>query len=422
MALSCFVDAFNIGTGALGTTVARSGYGFQPKACLYWWAGRLDAVDAVGLLHVRCGIGAACTPTDRCCVSTYIDHGSASAATARTHYTTECIVSVNKSAVVDANADLQSFDSDGQTLVIDDAFVTAQNVRVHCLAVGGSDLTNVATVQFQAPTTTGNADVTSLSFQPDALVLFSVGHPTVPAAATTTARLSLGVVAGGQQGVAAYEDVNGLGTTDTASYNYGGECVALFTNATTINFRAAFVSFLSNGFRLNWLEVDGSTQPYVVGLALKGGSYLVGNLLTQTDTVTTMVESGFGFQPTGVLLLSSTDAQSTQDSPGAHARMSIGAFTSPTNRGVQACMSQDASANSNAGSTVQHDACYARVTTAGALDALMDVQSVDSDGFTGIMDDADVAQAYVTYLAFGNAGVAFLGDDDACWYLFQEGA
>src|SRR4030095_5297250 len=402
MALSAFVDALNIGTGAVSSTVVRTGYGFQPKACLYWWSGGTESVDTTGALDLKAGIGVATSSTDRRCVTVQSDDSVGTSASDGKHNNAQCIERLDLTGAIDGNADLQSFDAGGQTLVIDDQFTTS--LRVHCLALGGTDLTNVATFQFQAPLATGNADFTGLSFQPDAILLFSVGLATAPPASAVSWQLSLGVATGsGAQGVVGAVDPDALGAPAPGGYGYGGECVALPTTSTLVTFRAAFVSFLSNGFRLNWLEVDGTTQPYIFGLALKGGSYLVCNLLTKLDTTTTMVESSFGFQPSGLFFLGTGNPPSTQATTSLQAVLVQGAATSTTNRGTQGWASKSG-ASSTCGSTLQHAECYADVTpaTPGTLKSMMDIQSIDSGGFTSIMDDADSVAAYVTYLAMGN--------------------
>src|SRR5262245_36073591 len=136
MALSCFVDAFNIGTGAAASTVVRTGYGFQPKACIYFWSGRTESTDAGGRLDLKPGIGVACSATDRRCVVTQSDDAAGTMATDRRHDNAQCIEALTIAGATEGLADLQSFDTDGQTLIIDTQFTT--NLHVHCLAFGGS--------------------------------------------------------------------------------------------------------------------------------------------------------------------------------------------------------------------------------------------------------------------------------------------
>jgi len=158
--------------------------------------------------------------------------------------------------------------------------------------------------------------------------------------------------------------------------------------------------WLSNGFRLNWAERGGSRR--VEYVALKGGLYVVGDLLTRTDTTTPIVEAGFGFSPKAGLLLSNTQAQSSSDTVQNDDAWSAGAFTSSTERGAQGSRDRDNQGTSQTATSVQYSEAYVRLSTTDTVDGLMDIQSVDSDGFTSIMDDADPSAAFVSYIAFGS--------------------
>src|SRR5947209_736339 len=57
--------AFNIGTGAVSSTVVTSGIGFQPKVVLFWWSGRTETVDTTGGASISRGFGVGVSPTDR---------------------------------------------------------------------------------------------------------------------------------------------------------------------------------------------------------------------------------------------------------------------------------------------------------------------------------------------------------------------
>src|SRR4029434_11297977 len=122
MALSAFVDAFNIGTGAVASTVVRTGYGFQPKACIYWWSGRTESVDTTGALDLKAGIGVATSSTDRRCVMVQSDDSVGTSATDRKHNNAQCIECLDLTGAIDGNADLQSFDAGGKSPVIHDQF------------------------------------------------------------------------------------------------------------------------------------------------------------------------------------------------------------------------------------------------------------------------------------------------------------
>src|SRR3990172_8183627 len=136
-------------------------------------------------------------------------------------------------------------------------------------------------------------------------------------------------------------------------------------------------------------------------LALKGGSYVVGDLLTSMTTGATITESGFGFSPKASLFLSHNKAQSTLDTSQAHDEVSIGAFSSTTARGAQCVFDEFGVADTDVGTAVEHDEVYCNLDTNMAVEGLMGVQSVNSDGFTLAMDDPDPAQSFVGYMAFG---------------------
>ena len=119
-----------------------TGVGFQPKAILL-------VVGALGehrrdrashaLSRIRCG-----GRDDRSASS---GHDIADAATsidaARLSRNDAVVAVMTAAGVVDGLLDLQSFDSDGFTLVVDD--VMPRDQRISYLALGGTGLTNAAT-------------------------------------------------------------------------------------------------------------------------------------------------------------------------------------------------------------------------------------------------------------------------------------
>jgi hypothetical protein len=71
-------------------------------------------------------------------------------------------------------------------------------------------------------------------------------------------------------------------------------------------------------------------------------------------------------------------------------------------------MDDDAATTAIVGTAFEYDAVYINMPgTAATVQGLMDVKTIDSDGFTMIMDDADPSQAFVWYLAFGLGGTTF---------------
>jgi len=406
------VGAFNIGTGAVGTTTPVTGTGFQPKVVLFWWSGLTSSVDLVGgvLVHKR-GFGVAVSPSDRRAVYAQSQGLADPMATDAGHHDAAAIGALTIAGAIDGLADLQSMDPNGFTLVIADQF--AANLRVHYLAMGGSDLTNAASGTLTEPGATGNQDIATVGFQPDAVLFFSAMIAADPPGTAVDSTMMIGAAAGSTPADAVWAggSNDAATTSQTISYSRAGESIALFDSAltagTATDGRAEVSSWLSNGFRLNWIEKAAACTPTcrrIHYLALKGGQYLVGDLLTQTDTTTAVVESGFGFQPKATFLVSHSATQSTQDAVQDHDSWTAGAFTSATERGTHGTWDQDNTAAAEVTGGVDHDEVYVNIGTNEAQEGLMDVQSVDSGGFTLIMDDADTSQSFVWYLAFGGLG------------------
>lgn len=405
MTLQSRHGTFLTGTGAVGSTVVITGVGFTPTAIIFYWNGRTEAIDTAGSQTHRRGMGFASSPTQRGVVSGISNDGVSPTGTAARITNAVCVSVQLNTALVDGELDLTSFDADGFTLDVTNQFGTSY--RISYLAIGGTD--NAEVGLFTLPVATGNQDtVLAGAFQPDALLLLSSGSATAPPATGVDSRFMLGMAtSASNQGVVTGGSNDGVATTDTKAYSLSGECCSLFNaSLTAIATRGQFVQFNSNGFRINFVEVSGvASQTFYLALR-GGGSYLVGNLLTQTDTVTPITESGFGFEPVGALLASANRAESIADTPTDHDSFSVGAFSDASTRGAQAVFDEDAVGTSDIGSALEFDEVYANLDAASTIQGLMDIQSVGSDGFTCIMDDADPSPSFVLYLAMGNAAPA----------------
>jgi hypothetical protein len=403
MAMNSFAGTFTTTTST--SNIVVSGVGFVPEAIIFYWSGRVGAADAIGREAHFHGFGFAASPTDRraCCV-TSVD-AAATSDGGRLQHSAACVLSCTAAGVIDGALDLVSFDADGFTLAVDDAFPRDQ--RIGFLALGG-DVTNAATGIFTIAGVTGNQDITSLAFQPDCVLFMSVGRNTDADTGNAEPTISFGAaVSSSQRGVWAGAQDQASATMDARSYCLGSECIALQPGGVgaAIAERADFVSFLSNGFRINVLETAAGSKRFHY-LALQGGNYAIGNLLSQTDTTTDIVESGLGFAPSGALFVSAGKAESTADTPTSHNRLSIGAASSTSQRNAQGILDEDATADSEVTTALEFDEVYVNIGTGSTVDGLMDVKSFDSDGLTCIMDAADPSQSFVWYLATGPAPVA----------------
>ncbi len=419
MSLSVAVRTVLIDVGTVGTTYTITGLSFQPKAIKCFWAGHSSASDAISAtLDSKQGVGFATGAADRRCAFTNQVDASDS---------TQCDSYVHNAAVIGildgagalaGLADVQSFDSGGVTFVIDQQFGAA--LRVTVLLLGGSDITNASTVEFQLPASTGNFDVTSLAFQGDFAFFAHAFTLTAPPAGRLHASLGIGAAkSSSEQAVLVMSSLDNQTASDTARYCLDAlECIAGISASAAL-VRCSFVSWLSNGFRVNVLEVGSQIQ--VIGLVLKGGSYAIKSFVTQTDTVTPIAVTGAGFTPVGGFVASHLTSESTQDTIQAQAAMSMGAFESASARAAQLSTSKDnLPAGIDSVVAIEYDAVYIREDTGSAganLVGLMDVQSMDADGVTFIMDDADPDQAFAWTVLFGNAAA---GGSAAALLLMQQ--
>lgn len=394
--------SFLTGTGAVASTISVTGVGFVPKALVLWWNGRTEAIDTVGSATHKRGIGFAVSPTDRRAGTNISIDAVNPTDTAARHTDVACVSVLLNSSTVDGELDLQSMDADGFTLVVDNQFATSY--RIFYMAIGGEDVVNAASGQSTIPTVAGNASVTGLPFQPDCVLLFTTRQSSAPPLTGVDSILSIGAaVSASSQAVWAVGGNGVVTPSQTIGYARSGECLASLNNSLTVtDSHAVFVAFTADGFTLNWTEVSG-TAVYFHYLAIKGGSYTVGTLTTQTDTVTAITAPTPGYTATAGIFVSACRAESTSDTVTDNDQWSMGGFSSATQRDAAGVLDEDNVATSDTNTAIEFDAVYANVSAAGAIQGLMDITSVSLGAVSLIMDDADPSAAFVWYLTFGPA-------------------
>src|SRR3990167_4632438 len=395
MGYNSFVGSFNIDPTKTATeTQAITGLGFQPKIVLFWWGGSTGTVDTVAGGAINIGFGAAISSTSRSCINTISEDAQASSDTYKFQDTDQIMRAYTDTDTLDGLLDFSSMDAGGFTVVYDDQFTQAY--RISYLALGGTDLTNVYIGSQQQPASTGNYSVTGVGFQPDAVLFFYTRGATADVG-SNHGYVGLGMATGSSnQGVAAIGTVDGQATTITSGYGYNGECMSTAVPPTGVGEREAFVSLDADGFTNNCLEVTSRSFYYFV--ALKGGQYSVGDITTRTDG--NDIAETVGFTPVALLFASANRALSTQNASTAHARISIGAGTSTSNRACAAISDENNLADSETAYANYDSAVYANVAD-DAIVGLMDIKSIDDSGFTCVMDDFDPVACWVTYLAIG---------------------
>lgn len=414
MALEFDVKSLLIDTGVATTTYQITGLSFQPKAIRVWWCGHDSATDALSaLIDIRMGMGFATSPTNRMCVGTNQEDGVSNTQCDSYLHDAAVIVTLDNTGALQGVIDIQSFDSDGITFVVDVQLSAA--IRVIVELYGGADITDAIVVDVQSPAGTGNFDTTTIGFRGDILFTANTFTLSAPPAGRVHASFGCGAaVSASEQAVLATTSLDNQATTDTTRYCLDSvECIAGINTAGGL-VRHAFVDWLSNGFTLNALEVN--SQMRFIALVIKGGSWAVRTFLTQTDTSTVISVSGLSFTPKGGTLFSHGSTESTQDTIQAHCQICLGAFTSTSNRFAHLASSRDnvgGGLGIDAVVGVEYDACLTieDATSAGANQrAIMDVNTMQADGVDFIMDDADTAQTFVAGVFVGDSPAAPAGN------------
>lgn len=160
------VGAFNTGTGT--ADVAVTDPGFTPDLVLFWWTGRTESVDTIGLLDVHRGFGwtIGTAAGNNRAVAANTDHGNANGTSRSAHSADACILTVDFAAspAISGAAKLKSFDSGGFTLQITDAFPA--DFRIHYWAIKLPSGFQLATGD-STEGTTANQSITAPNFLPD---------------------------------------------------------------------------------------------------------------------------------------------------------------------------------------------------------------------------------------------------------------
>jgi hypothetical protein len=399
--LSAKAGTTSSGTATAGNTVAVTGVGFQPKAIIFFWS-NATSTNATANGTIGRGIGFATSPTDRRYVDALSHHNQAAANEGVSYRDDCCVVLMNTSAGTPTagRLDLQSMDSDGFTLVVDEQFGT--NVVFSWIALGGTKLTNAVTFAIQEPGSTGNQAFTGIGFQPDVLLFAAAGGTTTAPAWVDHSVMSFGFANGITSAVLADAGEDASDPTVCTSYIKSGECIALHNaTATATDFRASLTSMDSDGFTLNVAE-RASTR-WIFGLALRGPSSFIGNFVASTTPTTTQAHSGFGFTPKAIIGMANRNAESTSDTTvKADRAWCVGGCTEigASTRHGHASLARDAVATSACAKGMRTDTwIYTDFPGTGTLGQI-DIDTIDSDGFTTIIDDADTAM-FIPYLALG---------------------
>jgi hypothetical protein len=191
--------------------------------------------------HQR-GVGFAVSNTDCCAVTAESTTGLSSSQTDHRQDNANAIVVISNTATaaVAGTAALSAkanWPANGFQLTIGTAFTAS--LRVHFLALGGSDLTNAHTGNFSNPTAVNAAyDVTTVGFQPDCVFFLGMGSSTAPPSQAVDSGMFLGfALSSTQQGILLGGSNDASTTTVTRSYCTDAECVGGMTGGRALRCR-----------------------------------------------------------------------------------------------------------------------------------------------------------------------------------------
>ncbi len=397
------VGSFSIAsTDTVGTTIPITGLDFTPKGIICWWSGRTELVDTLGRSDIHAGMGYASSPTSRGMAMGQGEDGVGTTNLDDAHHLDALVGNIQTGGgTLDGLADLDSIEADGFTIIIDQQF--GLDLEIQFLAFGGDLVEEVAVDLFQSQNSIGTQDITSLSFQPTSVLMLSVGTGAGPPSIFTDMQFTVAAMKSTtEQGMVGSGSRNGQGTAQGESLAHQGDEAfsTIRYTAGSMDNRFKFDSFLVNGFRVEHLQADDDD---IIFMAIKGANFAIGELQTRTDGANIVV-NGLDFKPSAVMFFSHNG---TEDDPATGGRdsaiLSIGAATGPSERSASYRSDVDNLGTSRLATAVEFDAVYINTDEAAApaITGLMDLVSMESDGFITVMDDPDPTAAFVMYWAFG---------------------
>ncbi len=247
-----------------------TGVGFQPDFAVFLWT--FTEATGTNTAHAEMGLGFAASSTKRGAIVADSEDGRNNMDTWQQQRTDSCILLLDPtSGGQDAIVDFNQFLPDGFRLSKSDA--PAADTPIFYLALKGG---YYDVGSFNSPTSTGTQDITSVSFQPKLVMLATQGRPAATARGSTSEVAFGAATSPTERGATWFEDPTGLADSDNEMETLNTKIVQWRdrTAANTFALRgsADFVSFLSNGFRVNWSNVE-TTGRQVIYVAFGGHDY-----------------------------------------------------------------------------------------------------------------------------------------------------
>ncbi|MDA1330692.1 MAG: hypothetical protein O3B43_06480 [Chloroflexi bacterium] len=393
----------------VGTDIPVTGIGFTPKVVIFFWSGKEGFGTNTGTL-AGVGMGFMNDAGEQGSAAWSV-HGTSGIYTYSRSTLSHCVLLVNwQIGTVIGALGYVSMDADGFTVEIDNAMPSEFNLgSVGYMAIGGDSIISSKIGSFTTAGSTGNQSVTGLGIQPDMLFFVNTANPIDSGAAN--ASIAYGLTDGMNEYVFAKGARSHATASNSRGYDFKGEVQASL-DPQSLDSRSSFVSFDSGGFTIYRNETSDTED--VVYLAIKGGEWHLYDDLTQTNVATDIQKSGFGFAPSGGIVMSGNQAFSSQDTVNGAHQFSIGAFNALDSRVVAASNISVSGPSSDSIGLFSDIAVYENVTVASGSVGRADIQSIDAGGFTFIMDDADPSQAPMVVLAIGPLEIS--DDSQIFWW------
>lgn len=401
MAFYCDVRTIQTGTGT-GALTAVTGLASTPKALIFMAVNRNGAGVAADVIA---SIGAATGTTERWCVSAFEDDNVATTDSARVYFDDQCLAMLSSTAAVAGKLDVSSLNSDGYTLVVDQAFAIDTTVIV--MAIGGTDITNAKAYIATSDTDSGPSASTDAGFEPT-WNMFASTHGTASGSIAANGMFGFGfgtdVNGSVEEWTTSWRSTDGAGTTDTDGILSTTRCLVTCNGFGTSTVGSwSFTSNDATGFTLNRNDANGGAVKIGV-LSIAGGQVKIGTTAWRTDTNNNTI-TGLAFQPRGVFVAAHPGQTATSTSTSATGELSIGVASGGAARAALWFGSENAlvgDVDGNVALATDRIIIEYDPTDGTTLQSDIDMTGFTSDGLTF---DQITAAAAATLM-----GVLYLGD------------
>lgn len=394
-------EGIAIGSFVINTTTGDqsvTGLGGQPKAIIFFY-GIQNTTDAVTDVSYS-GISWTDCTNDMTRVARAGDGSLSNEVGRYTQSDNDIYRVISNTPTVLVEANFVSCDSDGFTWNIGTTDGTAYS-RIGYIAFMGSGIQAKAGT-FTKPNATGSQATTGVGFQPT-LVFFVCGQndQTSADASGSGGGISLGAMNGSTQWTNAYTNsgtANSSGGYTRTAYAVG--CLDSANNSVDDN--GSFSAFGSDGWTLQWDNIDSTNEEPMYYLALRGVTSFLGTDNQRTSNGTTAL-SGFGFSPLALLATSRNQVSSTTFT--TEGRMSLSLSNASTQYGIwsgtdHGCGINCASAQATFTNDFMRMYTPAQTGSSSTLNSAMDLQSLDSDGATVNWTTTDATAREYVYAGF----------------------